>query len=57
MILTGGYCGGNGALKCAATLRTRSAGAQDESRCSAIHKIKGKVKGNGSFAGFWARIG
>jgi hypothetical protein len=27
-------------LKLAATVRSRTAGSQDESRCSAIHKVK-----------------
>ena len=35
----------NGArLKAAATLRSRSAGSQDESRCSAIHRFNGNVE-------------
>jgi len=37
------YGSGNFArLKAAATLRSRSAGSQDESRSGAIHKFKGK---------------
>jgi len=40
----GGNGHGNGAqLKLAATLRSRSAGSQDESRCSVIHKVNREV--------------
>ena len=38
----GGYRMINGALKCAATLRTGTAGSHDESRCGAIHNSKVK---------------
>lgn len=34
----------------AATLRTGTAGSQDESRCSAIHKVKRKSKGKIAYA-------
>jgi len=33
-------------LKLAATLRTGTAGSQDESRCSAIHKFNFRIKGD-----------
>src|SRR5271168_1363862 len=35
----------------AATLRSRTAGSQDESRCSAIHKFIGKGQFNGNVKG------
>jgi hypothetical protein len=31
--------------RAAATLRSRTAGSQDESPCRAIHKVKSKIKG------------
>jgi hypothetical protein len=34
-----------GGLKTAATLRSRTAGSQDESGCSAIHKLNGEGDG------------